>query len=183
MKMKHVKQLLPLMFVLLVLAIFALACPPAAQNRQPQQQPPAATPPEQPVQPQEPAVTPSAQNGEPIAAAPDNDMGGCWVMLYPRTEYQGHEVKVPGPGKLNLTDIPELQDVNWGDHINSLRVGPNARLRVVGTADFAGETLALGPGEEVADLGIYPIQGNIASLDLECLGETESAGSEAAEGE
>jgi len=174
--MKKTIKLIPAILAISILAILILSCAGEQEVQQPapapEQTPQAAAP--EGAEPLQPATEPVMEESSP-ETMPES---GCWVKIYSRTDYEGNEIKIPGPGSLNLEDIPGIHDVEWGDHINSLIVGPEASLLVLGTGDFEGEELALGPGEEVPDLAMYPIQGNIGAMAMECLAAMESPAEE-----
>jgi hypothetical protein len=59
---------------------------------------------------------------------------GCWADFYEVSQYAGKHVLVQGPAQLaNLNDI---NGENWDSRIDSLKVGPKAKVTVYKNPDF-----------------------------------------------
>jgi len=118
--------------------------------------------------------------------------GDCWVDLYEYAEYIGKHLRLTGPvGFANLRDV---KGENWESKIDSLIVGPAARVTLFENTNYKltltemakhpelmkslGITeeeirqeseLIFKPNERVNHLGIYNFHKKTKSLKIECL--------------
>ncbi|MFL6717244.1 MAG: hypothetical protein ACJ8G3_12880 [Burkholderiaceae bacterium] len=93
---------------------------------------------------------------------------GCWVWLFPDTNYQGQDsIAVAGPADIQSLHTPAGLD--WHGKAESLIVGPKASLTVYEVQGFRGQERTFPPGFEVKqlrkDLGFIQ---SIDALRLSC---------------
>ena len=86
---------------------------------------------------------------------------GCYIDVWMKTNFEGTSVRIQGPA-----EYPSLHfaQVDWGDRISSLRVGPNAFVIAYRDPDFGDREVTFGPDDEVADLGDLKLDDDIDSM-------------------
>ncbi len=104
----------------------------------------------------------------PVQVSTDPALGkGCWAQLFDGHGYSGSAVTLVGP--VDIADT-ETRDINLEGEIDSIVVGPKARLVVFDEENFGDKDAAFGAGERVPDttyskLGFFD---DIESLRLSC---------------
>lgn len=111
-------------------------------------------------------VTASSQPAQP--ARPD--CGSTWVQFF---DDKGFDVTddnhmICGPGKWpNLRNLTGATKINWGDEIESLKVGPGAIVTVWTGEQFTGASHTFSPGTERFTLKDIPgFSDNISSIEI-----------------
>jgi hypothetical protein len=111
-------------------------------------------------------------NQQPTQAAARPDCGTCWVQVFDDKNFKvtdDHHL-ICGPGKWpNLRNLPGAVKINWGDEIESLKVGPGATVIVWIGEQYTGMSQTFGPGTENPNLKQIPGLGDqISSLEIRC---------------
>lgn len=117
--------------------------------------------------PQEPSAAtvnpPPAQPAKPGCDA-------CWVQIF---DDKGFDVTddnhmICGPGKYpNLRHLNGAAKINWGDEIESLKVGPGAVVTVWTGEQFTGASHTFSPGTEKMTLKDLPgFSDGISSMEI-----------------
>jgi len=116
----------------------------------------------------------------------------CWVDLYEYAEYIGEHIRINGP--TGLANLRSVNGKNWEARIDSLIVGPSARVTIFEHTNYKltltemakhpelmkslGITekeireeseLIFKPNQRVNHLGIYNFHKKTKSLKIECL--------------
>jgi hypothetical protein len=117
---------------------------------------------------------------------------GCWAEFFEVSQYQGKHFRVEGPAQ--LARLNNINGENWDSRIDSLKVGPNAKVTVyknsnftLSSADMAehpdlmnsmGVTekdikedseLIFIPDDMIHDLSDFQFHHKIRSLKVECI--------------
>ena len=116
--------------------------------------------------------------------------GECWLEIYDQNGFQGNKVRIEGPAE--LPSLAKLNGQNWGNRIDSLAVGPKARvwafrqenfqddysgLAYHGDAirnwsedarNFSDREISFGAGHREHHLGELNFHRNINSLKIAC---------------
>lgn len=117
---------------------------------------------------------------------------GCWVEFYEYAQYIGDHFRLDGPAQ--LSNLRKVKGDNWDMRIDSLVVGPKAKLTVfeninykltltemanypvlmsslgITEEDIKEESeLIFPPGEMVHHLGEYNFHKKIRSLKIDCV--------------
>ncbi len=116
----------------------------------------------------------------------------CWVDFYDFAEYIGEHIRIKGP--LGLANLRSVNGENWEARVDSLIVGPSARITIFEHINFKltltemakhpdlmkslGITekeireeseLIFNPNQRINHLGIYNFHKKTKSLKIECL--------------
>jgi hypothetical protein len=67
----------------------------------------------------------------PTAYAKDKE---CWAEFFQDSQYVGKQFRLEGP--IQLENLSNVQGENWDSHIESLKVGPKARVTVFENTNF-----------------------------------------------
>lgn len=59
---------------------------------------------------------------------------GCWADFFDHTEYNGDHLRLEGP--VQLDNLRNVNGENWDVRIDSMKVGPKAKLAVFENIDF-----------------------------------------------
>ncbi|MDD5036666.1 MAG: hypothetical protein PHE55_18155 [Methylococcaceae bacterium] len=117
--------------------------------------------------------------------------GDCWLDVYDKTEFNGNHAHLEGPAQ--LANLGKLNNEDWGSRIESLIVGPKARvlafrkenfkedetgLNYHGDAiqrwgekpqDYSNQEISFGPGRKEHHLGELNFHRSINSLTIKCM--------------
>jgi hypothetical protein len=142
-----------LILACLVLTLSLLACKPNGTNTNTQV---GATPPVSPVR--SPSTT---------AARTENP---CYVHIWEDENYQDNNDVIYGPGRWNnMRGLPGANKGDWGDQIDSLKVGPAATVIVWEDENFGDNSQTYGPGTEKTNLrGDLDMGDTIDSMEIKC---------------
>jgi hypothetical protein len=115
-------------------------------------------------------ATPSAtatSSNVPFAARAQNP---CWVHIWEDENFQDNNDVIYGPGKWNnMRGLPGANKADWGDEIDSLKVGPGATVTVWEDENFGDNSQTYGPGTEKTNLRGDPDMGDqIDSIEIKC---------------
>lgn len=122
---------------------------------------------------------------EPIEGNVHQEMQaeGCWIEIYDEENFmfEGRGLGAPeappfenqilGPLTIMELDSPRAVEVlgrDWNDDIESVRVGPNARVCFYEEESLQSESLCLEPGSEVANLDRFDLDDDIESMVIQC---------------
>lgn len=102
---------------------------------------------------------------------------GCWASIFDGTDYRGARAHLTGPTFLEhfKTDPvvePDLKDVGGQRFlraVDSLVVGPNARVIAYEGVNFSGIELVFPPGTHVGDLNRFNFAERVRSLKVQCV--------------
>ena len=182
--MKTHRSVFSRMAVLLLCLSMALACRSSATNANE----PTVTPPNQPATAssnanasEQAAMAANANitnanvanaNQQTAQAGARPDCGTCWVHIFDDKNFDATDDNhiICGPGKWpNLRNLPGAAKINWGDEIESLRVGPGATVIVWVGEQYTGASQTFGPGAANANLKLIPaLSDNISSIEIRC---------------
>lgn len=117
--------------------------------------------------------------------------GDCWLDIYDKTELQGAHARIEGP--VDLPSLAKLNNENWGGRIESLEVGPKAKVLAFRQENFkensagaayhgdalkawgekpesySDQEISFGPGKKEHHLGESNFHRAINSLVVKCL--------------
>lgn len=109
---------------------------------------------------------------QPAQTATRPDCGGCWVQIFDDKNFDATDDNhiICGPGKWpNLRNLSGAAKINWGDEIESLKIGPTATVIVWIGEQYTGTSQTFGPGTENANLKqIANLGDNISSIEIKC---------------
>lgn len=88
---------------------------------------------------------------------------GCYIEFWSDKEFEGECLRIEGPAECQAL---ESSDLEWGNSISSLRVGPGAFVLVYDEKAFKGRMTSFGPGQEVADLEEHIFNDEIDSIKV-----------------
>ncbi len=94
---------------------------------------------------------------------------GCWVEIFEDDQFStfDNQDKIIGPG-----DWPTMEGLrgakrsDWNDEIDSLIVGPNARVQIFEDERYSGDTREFGPGERIRSLDGYGFGDVVSSMKI-----------------
>lgn len=112
---------------------------------------------------------------KPVLVTPYDD-SPCWVSIFDGKDYQPPTARLTGPTfvkspKARPVDEVDLRNVggrDFIDRIDSLIVGPRARITVYDQPRYSGNSLSFGSGEQVPDLAAHGFENRIKSIKVEC---------------
>lgn len=113
----------------------------------------------------------------PAAAIPPYGDQGCWAVLFGNTGFRPPQARIDGPAFLEqpvsgpVTE-PELNDVGgqaFMKRIDSLIVGPRARVRIYEQPRYSGSDITFEPGTRVKTLQAYGMGNDIGSMRVYCV--------------
>ena len=85
----------------------------------------------------------------------------CYIDVWRGANFEGETLRLQGPAEFPNLNFNQGQ---WGDHIGSLRVGPNAFVMAYRGRDFSEELQTFGPNDEIADLAEFKFDDDIESI-------------------
>jgi hypothetical protein len=90
-----------------------------------------------------------------------NRASGCWVDLFDGTRFEGHRCRLHGPA-----DFPGLRvrEPDWGDRIQSVRVGPTAYVQCFSGPAFDDTVFWLLPNQAVETSGDFDCPVGVDSI-------------------
>lgn len=92
----------------------------------------------------------------------------CWAEIYMNAEFDKNGPRLLLVGPHELATLKGLNDQNWDNDIESIIVGPEARMVLYEGSEFEGRTLVLAPSQTLGDLSIANMKNDIESLRLSC---------------
>ena len=93
------------------------------------------------------------------------DPGGCYVVVYERSEFMGPREYINGPRQYaTLRDLPFR--ANWRRRIRSVQVGPMASVTMWGRERFEGVARRFPSNTRQTTLDA--LSGQVESLDVQC---------------
>jgi len=87
----------------------------------------------------------------------------CYIEVWTKRNFEGEHLRIEGPVECSRLIFAEL---DFGDCISSLRVGPAAFVLAYAEAGFKGPMVSFGPGDELPDLAQVSFDDRIDSLRL-----------------
>jgi hypothetical protein len=99
---------------------------------------------------------------------------GCWAKIFDGRNFTGRALTLLGDQSLANLEFPVGND--WEGDIDSLEVGPKAKLVLFKDENFADKQRALQPNEKVSDLHKNIFSEGVESLRLTCQDTQGSAG-------
>jgi hypothetical protein len=91
---------------------------------------------------------------------------GCWAFLYDQNRLQGERILV-----YSAVEFPNLRfspRENWSARVNSIEVGPKARLKLYGAENWEEREHVLGPRSKLENMNQIPMA-LVSSLKMLCL--------------
>lgn len=92
----------------------------------------------------------------------------CWADLFEDTEFDVDDPHVRLMGPFQSATLEDVSGRNWNDEIESLIVGPNARVLAYKDSDFMGPEVAFISNQRVSDLDELDMSDGIGSLKIQC---------------
>ncbi len=95
---------------------------------------------------------------------------GCWVEIYEDEHFSRADSwdVIHGPGRWSdLRRLPGAYKRDWGDRIDSLVVGPHARVILWKDRDFEDDFRMFGPGDRVPELDDLDFEDEAESMKIE----------------
>lgn len=89
---------------------------------------------------------------------------GCWVKIYANLQFNDPMLKIVGP-----VDFPNLAGRfgdTWHDQIDSIKVGPDAIVRLYQNRNYQAEQCTFLCGEEVPDFGLLGFRNDADSMAI-----------------
>ena len=125
--------------------------------------------------PPAPSPTPSTSSPgpspatSPVAAA-QPAQNPCFVQIWEDENFGDNNDVIFGPGRWsNMRSLPGANKGDWGDEIDSLKVGPSATVTVWEDEEFGDNSQTYGPGTEKTNLRGDPDMGDqIDSMEIKC---------------
>jgi hypothetical protein len=78
-----------------------------------------------------------------------NPATGCWVDLFDAPQFAGHTCRLHGPAEFAGL---RLREQDWGEHVESLAVGPTAYVQCFDSRRFDDTVLWLLPSQSIASV-------------------------------
>ncbi len=117
------------------------------------------------------AAPPTVVMMVPIQVASQNAAmkQGCWAKVYDRENYIGDSLTLIGSVGLPDMDVNGPFGLNWDDKVNSIELGPRARVLVYDNENYLDPVAEFKPGQRVADIskrmGFFD---EFASVRIDC---------------
>jgi hypothetical protein len=94
----------------------------------------------------------------------------CSVHIWEDENFEDDNDLIVGPGKWNnMRNLPGANKSDWGDEIDSLKVGSKATVTVWEDENFGDNSQTYGPGTEKTNLRGNPDMGDqIDSMEIKC---------------
>lgn len=99
------------------------------------------------------------------SAAGSND---CWVKLYDADNFSEVSSYTTLQGPVELATMANLDGKDWRDQIESLIVGPGARVELYKSENYAGTPITFNANQRVEKLGDLNYEDDVESLKLTC---------------
>ncbi len=120
-------------------------------------------------------ATAAAGADEPLLVTPYED-SPCWVTIYDGKQFEPPGARLEGPtfleepetGPVVTLDLRDVGGQDFIDRIDSLIVGPRARITVYAEPTYSGDRVSFGPGEKVPDLAAHNFANRIRSIKVQC---------------
>lgn len=106
----------------------------------------------------------------PVGPPAELAASGCWVQIFERDNMNinGAWDVINGPGEWRtLINLPGARTPLWDDRIDSLIVGPHARVTLWANDYFDDDKLEFGPGSRIPALGRYDFEHEPESMKIE----------------
>ena len=91
---------------------------------------------------------------------------GCWAKIYDGYNFTGRELTLMGDNSVPNLEFPSGDD--WEGDIDSVAVGPNARLALYEDENYRDLKRELKAGEKVADLHKTLVTEGVESMKITC---------------
>lgn len=99
-----------------------------------------------------------------------SEYNDCWVKIYDEENFSWSDDRdqLWGPAEYpTLNHIPGAGEDDWNNDIESIKVGPRARVILYADEGFRGPAISFGPGEQVPDLDAYDFGDRAESMRIE----------------
>lgn len=91
----------------------------------------------------------------------------CYVEVFEDENYSDASAKIMGPA--SLANLHSVSGKDWGDQIDSLRVGAKTRVEAWEDEDFADDRIVFEPNQNVSKLDELNFGDEIDSIRIQCL--------------
>lgn len=95
----------------------------------------------------------------------DTFANGCWARVYDGHDFKGDWLTVVGP---NAAPDMTVVEKNWTGEIDSVEVGPNAKLTLYGGKSYTDKDIVFNAGTRTGNLRKVHALDDIESMILEC---------------
>ena len=115
---------------------------------------------------------------EPPFLPPYTGEQGCWVSIFDAKNFRGDAARLTGPtfvekfetaGKIVEPDLRNVGGQDFFRRIDSMIVGPNARVIAYAGQWFSAAEITFLPNARVADLDVLNFSDRIESLKVQCV--------------
>lgn len=99
-----------------------------------------------------------------------SEYNDCWVKIYDEENFTWDDdrAQIWGPGEFpTLNHMRDSGEDDWNNDIESIKVGPRARVILYADEGFRGPAISFGPGEHVPDLDAYDFGDRAESMRIE----------------
>jgi hypothetical protein len=116
------------------------------------------------------SATPTVTSTPTTTASAEKAVSRCYVQIFEDENYQDSSDVIYGPGRWNnMRGLPGANKGDWGDQIDSLKVGPGATVTVWEDENFSDNSQTYSPGTERTNLRGNPDMGDqIDSMEIKC---------------
>lgn len=92
----------------------------------------------------------------------------CWADLFEDTGFDLDDPHVRVLGPFESATLEDVAGQKWNNEIESLVVGPNARVYAYKDRDFSGTEGIFVANQRISDLGELALSDDIESLKIKC---------------
>jgi hypothetical protein len=92
----------------------------------------------------------------------------CWIEVFEDTKYDADDPHVKVQGPQEYASLKNLNGRNWNNDIQSVIVGPAAKVLAYKDKDFKGTEIAFASGQHIPDLSKLDMSNDIESMKITC---------------
>ena len=92
----------------------------------------------------------------------------CWVDLFHESKFDVAHPHIRMLGPLQSATLENVAGQNWNNDIQSLMVGPKARVYAYKNRDFSGPEVVFAPNQQVSELDELDMANEFESLKVQC---------------
>jgi hypothetical protein len=94
---------------------------------------------------------------------------GCWVDVFENDDFDGEHAhdRIDGPGEWpTMRNLPGAKKEDWGNAIDSVLVGPHARVHMWTEEAYSGTHHEFGPNTKVPKMSAHGASNKIESMKI-----------------
>lgn len=92
----------------------------------------------------------------------------CWVDLFNESKFDVDHSHIRMLGPLQSATLENVAGQNWNNEIQSLIVGPNAKVYAYKNRDFSGPEIVFAQNQRVSELSELDMSDDFESLKIQC---------------